>query len=248
MAIIKCWKCSEDTSSLGLNCARCGAAQRSRARVHPRVPPSVRVGPLLLLVTASALAASPVLTQLNVYREATAAKRDQADRTAQAQQKAFEQVMTRRADSLIRAMPVTRFKTIDERRLRTGMLVVSKWRSDAASKRWVSSAQRELLQRKSAKRSRVSRPVPLTDTLTPSPVVQSPPRRLSIYPGNDTTDWSSIAAETTALTRQPAKPPVRIGTETKLSGPTARCRDGTYSYSAHRRGTCSHHGGVAVWY
>jgi hypothetical protein len=30
-------------------------------------------------------------------------------------------------------------------------------------------------------------------------------------------------------------------------GATARCRDGTYSFSAHRSGTCSHHGGVAVW-
>jgi hypothetical protein len=30
-------------------------------------------------------------------------------------------------------------------------------------------------------------------------------------------------------------------------GATAQCRDGTYSYSAHRSGTCSHHGGVAVW-
>lgn len=30
-------------------------------------------------------------------------------------------------------------------------------------------------------------------------------------------------------------------------GPTARCRDGSYSYSHHHRGTCSHHGGVAVW-
>ncbi|MGD0715339.1 MAG: DUF3761 domain-containing protein [Gaiellaceae bacterium] len=30
-------------------------------------------------------------------------------------------------------------------------------------------------------------------------------------------------------------------------GATARCRDGTYSYSQHRSGTCSHHGGVAVW-
>jgi hypothetical protein len=32
------------------------------------------------------------------------------------------------------------------------------------------------------------------------------------------------------------------------NGPTAKCRDGTLSYSAHRQGTCSHHGGVAVWY
>ncbi|HET7311304.1 MAG TPA: DUF3761 domain-containing protein [Mycobacteriales bacterium] len=31
------------------------------------------------------------------------------------------------------------------------------------------------------------------------------------------------------------------------SGATARCVDGTLSYSAHRSGTCSHHGGVAQW-
>lgn len=31
------------------------------------------------------------------------------------------------------------------------------------------------------------------------------------------------------------------------AGATARCRDGTYSFSQSRRGTCSHHGGVAVW-
>jgi len=28
---------------------------------------------------------------------------------------------------------------------------------------------------------------------------------------------------------------------------TAVCRDGTVSYSRHRSGTCSHHGGVAQW-
>jgi hypothetical protein len=32
------------------------------------------------------------------------------------------------------------------------------------------------------------------------------------------------------------------------SGATARCRDGSLSYSAHRQGTCSHHGGVAEWF
>jgi hypothetical protein len=30
-------------------------------------------------------------------------------------------------------------------------------------------------------------------------------------------------------------------------GATAQCRDGTYSYSQHHSGTCSYHGGVAVW-
>jgi hypothetical protein len=30
-------------------------------------------------------------------------------------------------------------------------------------------------------------------------------------------------------------------------GATAKCRDGTYSFSHSRRGTCSWHGGVANW-
>jgi len=32
------------------------------------------------------------------------------------------------------------------------------------------------------------------------------------------------------------------------AGASARCRDGTYSFSQHRSGTCSHHGGVSTWY
>lgn len=30
-------------------------------------------------------------------------------------------------------------------------------------------------------------------------------------------------------------------------GATAQCRDGSYSFSQSRRGTCSHRGGVAKW-
>ncbi len=32
------------------------------------------------------------------------------------------------------------------------------------------------------------------------------------------------------------------------AGATAQCRDGSYSFSQSRSGTCSHHGGVSVWY
>lgn len=42
------------------------------------------------------------------------------------------------------------------------------------------------------------------------------------------------------------KSPVR--SESRPAGASARCNDGTYSFSANRRGTCSHHGGVAEWY
>lgn len=40
-----------------------------------------------------------------------------------------------------------------------------------------------------------------------------------------------------------ARPPA-VNTAPK---PTALCKDGTYSYSQTRSGTCSHHGGVAQW-
>jgi hypothetical protein len=42
--------------------------------------------------------------------------------------------------------------------------------------------------------------------------------------------------------------PSPVFSETKPSGATARCRDGSFSFSQHRSGTCSHHGGVAEWF
>lgn len=31
------------------------------------------------------------------------------------------------------------------------------------------------------------------------------------------------------------------------AGASAKCRDGSFSFSQNHRGTCSHHGGVASW-
>jgi len=47
----------------------------------------------------------------------------------------------------------------------------------------------------------------------------------------------AILAGATAVSAAAGAPP----------GASARCRDGTFSYSVHRSGTCSHHGGVAAW-
>ncbi|MEU2103500.1 DUF3761 domain-containing protein [Nocardia sp. NPDC019255] len=41
--------------------------------------------------------------------------------------------------------------------------------------------------------------------------------------------------------------PVPEHAATPPAGASAQCQDGTYSYSKHRRGTCSNHGGVARW-
>jgi hypothetical protein len=40
---------------------------------------------------------------------------------------------------------------------------------------------------------------------------------------------------------------VRSAAPSAPGGATAVCRDGTYSSSQHRSGTCSHHGGVGRW-
>ena len=54
--------------------------------------------------------------------------------------------------------------------------------------------------------------------------------------------WVVLLAVATALTL-----PVAASSDTAPPGATARCRDGTYSFSKHHQGTCSHHGGVAAW-
>ena len=41
--------------------------------------------------------------------------------------------------------------------------------------------------------------------------------------------------------------PTRTPNDSPPPGASARCRDGTFSFSRSRRGTCSHHGGVADW-
>lgn len=65
-----------------------------------------------------------------------------------------------------------------------------------------------------------------------------------------------------AAAQQPAAPPSGGNNYTNVNGntvpgpvaapappagATAKCNDGTYSFSQHRQGTCSSHGGVANW-
>ena len=38
-----------------------------------------------------------------------------------------------------------------------------------------------------------------------------------------------------------------ITASSRPRGATAECGDGSWSFSEHHRGTCSHHGGVASW-
>jgi len=58
---------------------------------------------------------------------------------------------------------------------------------------------------------------------------------------------NEVTSVGTYVAPAPAPAPA-ASTSDSNSGATAKCRDGSLSYSAHRSGTCSHHGGVSIWY
>jgi hypothetical protein len=55
---------------------------------------------------------------------------------------------------------------------------------------------------------------------------------------------ATTAAKSSTATKSA---PTATAGNTDPTGATAKCKDGTYSKSAHRSGTCSSHGGVAEW-
>lgn len=72
----------------------------------------------------------------------------------------------------------------------------------------------------------------------------------------ETTSYTSLSSTTYNINRSKVRhytnvDGYRVQSPTYYSstpaGATALCRDSTYSFSRNRRGTCSHHGGVARW-
>lgn len=70
------------------------------------------------------------------------------------------------------------------------------------------------------------------------PAEPAPPAAGSSAPSSDGTYTNSDGNQVSDPVPAGARP----------AGATARCRDGEYSFSQHRSGTCSGHGGVAQWY
>jgi hypothetical protein len=88
-----------------------------------------------------------------------------------------------------------------------------------------------------------------TPTITDTPTITSTPTASSMPSGTNT----STITFTPSATFPPTRTRTLIPTVTQppvinpLQGVTAICMDGSYSYSQHRQGTCSHHGGVKQW-
>jgi Protein of unknown function (DUF3761) len=79
-----------------------------------------------------------------------------------------------------------------------------------------------------------------TPTRSSSPPQTGTPSASPPSTGGGTCSGGYINVDGNCIPRPRHAPSVPVGA-------TAQCRDGTYSFSAHHQGTCSHHGGVATW-
>lgn len=88
-------------------------------------------------------------------------------------------------------------------------------------------------------------PTPPYLVSSPSPITSPTPANFKSAPKAKVSENSDSSSSYTVPkhSRKTAESP-----EINSSGASAKCADGTLSYSAHRRGTCSRHGGVAEWY
>src|SRR5205085_938639 len=88
----------------------------------------------------------------------------------------------------------------------------------------------------------ITNPTAGTAARTPQPRIEE---------GGTATAPNTNKAETTSgrsyINVDGQRVPSPVFSSTAPAGASARCRDGSYSFSQHRRGTCSHHGGVAEW-
>ena len=78
---------------------------------------------------------------------------------------------------------------------------------------------------------------PQTQTPNPPKTSQAPASSLSVGPSSGTHYTNSNGQRVHTPMQAPSAP----------SNATAKCRDGSYSFSQHHSGTCSHHGGVGQW-
>jgi hypothetical protein len=99
----------------------------------------------------------------------------------------------------------------------------------------------------------------LTPTFTSTPTISETPTQTSTSTITPTPTWTSTSTITGTVTGTPSRTPAPTSTRrptateaysapSPVSGATALCKDGTYSYSATHQGTCSRHGGVKTWY
>jgi hypothetical protein len=92
-------------------------------------------------------------------------------------------------------------------------------------------------------------PAPSPTPTTPSTPAAPPVPRTAPTPATPPTPVTPPAPSAEKAPSRPLPPNAVPGgaPANTNAAPTAKCKDGTFSYSKHHTGSCSHHGGVAQW-
>jgi hypothetical protein len=83
-----------------------------------------------------------------------------------------------------------------------------------------------------------------TDTPTPTIKIVTPTPTPIVYETSSNSGLSNDNYYTNSAGNEVHSPAY---SDSVPAGASAICGDGTYSFSQHRSGTCSHHGGVSEW-
>jgi len=91
--------------------------------------------------------------------------------------------------------------------------------------------------------------VEIATTTTAAPTTTTPAPRTTTAAPTTTTTAQTLSNNNTYTNSDGTEvhSPAYTSDNQAPAGATAQCADGTYSFSQHRSGTCSHHGGVARW-
>lgn len=96
-------------------------------------------------------------------------------------------------------------------------------------------------------------PLPVTEApVTEAPVTEAPATEVPAVQAPATqapapVDTQPACGSDSYLNSDGQCVPDPVAANSPPPGATAKCNDGTYSFSKHHSGTCSHHGGVAEW-
>ncbi|MFC5062669.1 DUF3761 domain-containing protein [Actinomycetospora atypica] len=90
----------------------------------------------------------------------------------------------------------------------------------------------------------VARPIVRAATPRPAYAVPAAPRKTAGLPGASSGGNALGSTYTNVDGNQVQRP---VAAAAQPAGASAKCKDGTWSFSQHRSGTCSGHGGVASW-
>jgi len=156
MSVYRCNACGSTASTLAA-CSGCGAVVRTAHETEFQAGLLLKTAPFLLVALAIFLAVPPLLDAKQAHDARVAREQAESERLLsierEKQHNQERQLMVARADSVLRAIPRSKIRTMKTEQLYSDLVIVG-WRSDPVARRWISTATTELKTRSDKNKAR----------------------------------------------------------------------------------------------